>query len=114
MLLEELLHVLRRTLVFEPDLEDLRLLGTRDGLRVDIDDAVRRLEGLAERHRPDAEARAVRRDPVRADEDDVGGEGRVRRQPFGHHILGPNGLRIVELLCFAGQGIAEKKDDEDE
>ena len=63
-LLEELLHVLGRTLVFEPDLEDLRLARSARRAPGDIDDAVRRLEGLAERHRPDAEARAVRRDAV--------------------------------------------------
>ena len=48
-LLEDLLDVLGRRLVLEPDLVDERPLGARDRLGGDVDDAVRRLERLAQR-----------------------------------------------------------------
>lgn len=49
MLLEDLLNVLGRSLVLEPDLVDQRPLRPRDRVGIDVDDTVRRLECLAER-----------------------------------------------------------------
>jgi hypothetical protein len=62
-LLEDLLDVLGRTLVLEPDLEDQGLLCARDGLGVDVSHALRRLERL--RSGAHAETGAVRRNAVR-------------------------------------------------
>ena len=70
-LLEDLLDVLGRRLVLEPDLVDERPLGARDRLGGDVGNAVRCLERLAQRLRPDSESWTIRYEAVRADEDDV-------------------------------------------
>jgi hypothetical protein len=53
-LLEDLLDVLGRRLVLEPDLVDKRALRPCDGLWIDVGNAVRRLERPAERQRADS------------------------------------------------------------